>query len=222
MRGSTRWGSTCLVAALLAAPAVVAEVYKYVDEDGVVHFTNVPNDKRYKQVGPGGKALKKKRKATRTRGRRPGGKLKRRVVDTYDEHIAEASQRFNIPGALVKAVIVVESNCNPKAVSHAGAQGLMQLMPKTAAEMGVEDPFDPRQNILGGTRYLRTLANSFDGDLVLTLASYNAGQKAVNRHMGIPPFDETQRYVRRVLQLYFAFKKQAGEDAESEPAGEGQ
>ena len=85
----------------------------------------------------------------------------------------------------------------------------MQLMPPTAAEMGVLDSFDPRQNVLGGTRYLRTLANAFDGDLVLTLAAYNAGHQAVTRHMDIPPYQETQQYVRRVLRLYYFFKKQA-------------
>jgi len=208
-----------LALAFLVAPASRAEVYKFVDEDGVVHFTNVPNDRRYKKVGPTGKALKKNKKRPKIGSPKP--KAKRRVVEEYDEHIEEASRRFNIPAPLIKAVIVIESNCNPEAVSHAGAQGLMQLMPETASEMGVEDPFDPRQNILGGTRYLRTLANSFDGDLVLTLASYNAGQKAVNRHMGIPPFDETQRYVRRVLKLYFAFKKQAAPEDAQAPAGEG-
>jgi soluble lytic murein transglycosylase-like protein len=84
----------------------------------------------------------------------------------------------------------------------------MQLMPATAHEMGVVDSFDPRQNIMGGTRYLRKLANQFDGDLVLTLAAYNAGQRAVKRHMDIPPYDETQRYVRRVLKLYYFYKQQ--------------
>jgi soluble lytic murein transglycosylase-like protein len=129
-------------------------------------------------------------------------------VTKYDDYILEASQRFNIPTPLIRAVMAVESAFNPAAVSHAGAQGLMQLMPTTAQEMGVEEPFDPRQNILGGTRYLRVLANSFDGDLVLTLAAYNAGHQAVFRHMDIPPFAETQQYVRHVLQLYFHYKKQ--------------
>ena len=128
----------------------------------------------------------------------------------FDDYIREASGRFNIPENLIRAVMAVESNFNPKAVSRVGAQGLMQLMPPTAAEMGVLDSFDPRQNILGGTRYLRTLANAFDGDLVLTLAAYNAGQNAVNRHMDIPPFAETQRYVRRVLKLYYYYKDQIG------------
>lgn len=200
--------SLALMAGLLLSPLAQADVYRFVDEEGVVHFTNLPNDPRYKPVDPRNKPAAKKARSKRAR-KVISGKIKRQIVDTYDEHIQEASKRFNIPQALVKAVIVVESNCNPKAISHAGAQGLMQLMPKTAGEMGVKDVFNPRQNILGGTRYLRYLANSYDGDLVLTLASYNAGQKAVNRHMDIPPIAETQRYVRRVLQLYFHFKKTA-------------
>jgi soluble lytic murein transglycosylase-like protein len=200
--------SLALMAGLLLSSLAQADVYRFVDEEGVVHFTNLPNDPRYKPVDPPKKPAAKKANSKWAR-KVKSGKIKRRIVDTYDEHIQEASQRFNIPQALVKAVIVIESNCDSKAISHAGAQGLMQLMPRTAAEMGVKDVFNPRQNILGGTRYLRYLANSYDGDLVLTLASYNAGQNAVNRHMDIPPIAETQRYVRRVLQLYFHFKKTA-------------
>lgn len=191
--------------ALFFVPQVRAETYSFTDEDGVVHFTNVPTDKRYRTVEPSGK--KRGGKLTKTKQR-----LKAYVprdVSKYDEYIREASKRFNIPVTLIRAVMAVESNFNPTAVSHAGAQGLMQLMPQTAEEMGVDDPFDPRKNILGGTRYLRVLANAFDGDLVLTLAGYNAGHQAVARHMDIPPFTETQRYVRRVLRLYYHYKRQA-------------
>ncbi len=100
----------------------------------------------------------------------------------------------------------VESDFNSQVVSRAGAMGLMQLMPKTARSMGVSDPFDARQNILGGARYLRILANRFKGDLVLTVAAYNAGEGAVQKHNGIPPYKETQRYVRRVLKHYYAYR----------------
>jgi soluble lytic murein transglycosylase-like protein len=177
-----------------------AEVFRFVDKDGIVHFSNVPNDSRYRPTAP----VSPTRRRVNKRSRKT---IKRLISVSYDPSIKEAARRFNIPVALIKAVITVESNFNPKAVSHAGAQGLMQLMPSTAVEMGVKDVFDPHQNILGGTRYLRKLTNSFDGNLVLTLASYNAGHRAVAKRMDIPPFAETQRYVRRVLHLYFQFKK---------------
>ncbi len=119
-----------------------------------------------------------------------------------DAWILQASVRHEIPVALIRAVIQVESNFNPRAVSPVGAMGLMQLMPGTARDMRVSDPFDPRQNIEGGTRYLRVLANQFDGDLVKVVAAYNAGPEAVRRQGGrVPPFAETRAYVRRVLEL---------------------
>ncbi len=218
LRTIVQAASIVAISSFALVPPAGAEVYRYVDEDGVVHFTNVPNDPRYRSIEPRKGSTSRK---TSRKNKKKGASIpvKRLILDSYDDHIKEASQRFNIPEALIKAVIVVESNFAPMAVSHAGAQGLMQLMPDTAVEMGVEDVFDPRQNILGGTRYLRMLANSFEGDLVLTLASYNAGQKAVNRHMDIPPIAETQRYVRRVLQLYFHFKKQSGRPDRGKPDG---
>ena len=125
----------------------------------------------------------------------------------YDPIILEASARYVIPRALIKAVILVESNFDPGAVSSKGAEGLMQLMPGTAAGLGVSDSFDPRENIFGGTRYLRMMANRFGGDLVLTIAAYNAGPGAVERHgPGIPPFAETRGYVKRVLSFYYHYK----------------
>lgn len=204
------WG---ILAGFLVSLVAQGEVYRFVDDDGVVHFTNVPTDERYRPVG--GEKKKKNERYRKTKGSKAA--FQHRLMTQYDDYIREASERFNIPGNLIRAVMAVESNFNPKAVSRAGAQGLMQLMPATATEMGVIDSFDPRQNILGGTRYLRTLANAFDGDLVLTLAAYNAGQNAVDRHMDIPPFTETQRYVRRVLKLYYFYKRELG-SATAEPA----
>ncbi|HEY8945273.1 MAG TPA: lytic transglycosylase domain-containing protein, partial [Polyangiaceae bacterium] len=126
----------------------------------------------------------------------------------YDAHILEAATLYQIPVELVRAVIKVESDFDPRAVSPADARGLMQLIPPTASRMLVTDVFDPRENIFGGTRYLRVLANMFNGDLELTLAGYNAGEGAVMRHGGIPPYAETVDYVARVLSYYRLYRQQ--------------
>jgi soluble lytic murein transglycosylase-like protein len=138
-----------------------------------------------------------------------------------DPVIAESAKEYNLPPELVKAVISVESNYNPSAVSEKGAVGLMQLMPETAREMFVEDPYDPVQNIQGGTRYLRVLVNRFNGDLIKVLAAYNAGPDAVDRCsvncvVGVPPIPETIDYVRLVRRAFETFKAQA-----STPNGNG-
>jgi soluble lytic murein transglycosylase-like protein len=120
----------------------------------------------------------------------------------YDTYISQAAALYQIPEALIRAVIKVESNYDPRAVSPANARGLMQLIPETAERMMVRDIHDPRQNIFGGVRYLRILANLFNGDLELTVAAYNAGENAVIRFGGIPPYEETQGYVVKVLGYY--------------------
>jgi len=122
-----------------------------------------------------------------------------------DPLIARAAAQYQLRPSLLRALIQAESNYNPRAVSPAGAQGLTQLMPGTAAGLGVTDPFDPAQNIFGGARYLRQQLDAFQGDERLALAAYNAGPGAVRRYHGIPPYPETQHYVTRVLAL-------AGED----------
>ncbi len=124
----------------------------------------------------------------------------------YAKYIFEACALYNVPVALAYAIVATESDFNPRAVSSAGAQGLMQLMPQTAREMSVVDPFDPEQNIAGGVRYVRFLADRFGGDLVRVIAGYNAGPEAVLRAGGIPPYAETQDYVRKVLSKYVAYK----------------
>jgi hypothetical protein len=116
-----------------------------------------------------------------------------------DAHIAEIARRYRLSAPVLAAVIAVESEFNPRAVSRRGARGLMQLMPTTAARLGVRDPFDPRQNIDGGARYLRELMNRFSNDLPLALAAYNAGHRAVVAHGGVPPYPETRAFVTRVL-----------------------
>jgi len=120
--------------------------------------------------------------------------------------VSEAARRNGVPVALALSVAHAESLFTPHAISHTGAMGLMQLMPATARAMGVLDPFDARQNVLGGARFLRVLANNFGGDLVLTIAAYNAGEGAVRKYGGIPPYAETRRYVQRVLTHYYAYR----------------
>ncbi len=179
-----------------------ADIYTYTDANGVVHYSNVPPSQ-------GARGVRHIRTASPAPApQRASGGARDTSPDRYrqyDAYILEAAALYRLPESFLRAVIKVESNYNPEVVSHAGACGLMQLMPGTAARMGVTDIFDPRQNILGGARYLRILANTFNGDLVLTVAAYNAGEAAVLRYRGIPPYDETQRYVRRVLGWYYDF-----------------
>jgi soluble lytic murein transglycosylase-like protein len=178
-----------------------AEIYKYVDENGVVHFTNVP-DKRYNLV------LKE-------------GWVRFRLganFDKYDREIRQTSKRYGVDYALVKAVIKAESNFDPQAISRAGAKGLMQLMPGTAKALGVNDSFHPTDNIEGGVRHLRNLLDLFNGDLQLVLAAYNAGEGAVFRYNGLPPYQETRTYVQRVLQYFQNYRSDpVTSDASSVP-----
>jgi len=122
----------------------------------------------------------------------------------YSREIAEASARYAVPERLIRAVIRVESGFDHRAVSPTGARGLMQLMPETAAILGVRDPFDPRQNIHGGTRHLRAMLERFRQDVRLALAAYNAGERPVVQHGGVPPYPETRQYVAQVLRYYKA------------------
>jgi len=119
---------------------------------------------------------------------------------TIDEHIKEVADRHGVRADLVAAVIEAESEFNPRAVSRRGARGLMQLMPKTAATLGVDDPFDPKANIEAGVKHLRAMMDRFDNNIPLALAAYNAGEVAVIKHHGIPPYRETRAYVKRILK----------------------
>ena len=174
-----------------------ADIYKQVGPDGVVSFTSRP--------ARGAKLYAAERKPAVFM---PSDDSAERF-SRYDEYIRQAATLYQIPEELVRAVIRVESDFDPRAVSPANARGLMQLIPETAERMMVTDSFDPRQNIFGGVRYLRVLANLFNGDMQLTIAAYNAGEGAVMRYGGIPPYQETQAYVVKVLANYRQYRKQS-------------
>lgn len=205
MHRRRRWLSLLLGGGLLSAglsPSdASADIYTWTDANGVVHFSNEKNAgaKLYIKSSP----RKKKRSAVNPV--MPSDRSIERFT-RYNQWIREAATLYQIPEELIRAVIKVESDYDPRAVSSAGAQGLMQLMPETALRMQIRDSFDPRLNIFGGVRYLRVLANHFNGDLELTIAGYNAGEGAVMRYGGIPPYEETQHYVTKVLYFYHRFR----------------
>ena len=189
-----------LVAAFMACAALAcsvpaparADIYRYEDPDGTLHFTDAPTDKRFKVFM---RDIKKDRKL-RTAFKLPGYA---RNPAEFEHIISSCSREFGVDSSLVKAVIHAESGYNPSAVSPKGAQGLMQLMPKTAQGLKVADCFSPSDNIRGGVRYLRFLLDTFKGDESLALAAYNSGMGNVAKYGGIPPFPETRTYVAKVL-----------------------
>ncbi len=170
---------------LLWTGPALGEIYYQIDEHGVAHFTNAPKTSEFRVLQPG--ALPPTSRLT------PAN-----IAELIEAFAAE----HGIDSALIKAVIQVESNFNRKAVSRKGAQGLMQLMPSTIWRLSVGDAFDPHENIGAGVRHLRQLLDQFQGDLTLALAAYNAGEKAVLRYRGVPPYQETRDYVTKVLSLY--------------------
>jgi soluble lytic murein transglycosylase-like protein len=202
----TRLRMSLLLGALVlcAGRPAVADIYMFKDEKGVVHFTNIPNgDKRFRMV--------RKEESTSDYSRAAG--MPQYVMPTaelirlYRPIIEAAAKSHGVETALVHAVITAESGYNPRAVSRAGAQGIMQLMPDTARRFGVQNSFDPTDNIHGGVKYLRELLTMFNGDKELALAGYNAGENAVIRHgRRIPPYAETVNYVPKVLGLYRKFQ----------------
>lgn len=158
-----------------------ADIYKYVDEDGVIHLTNIPKGDHFKKI------------------------LSENIVNnqaSYNHLIRSASFKYDIEPSLIKAMIKVESNWDSSAVSKKGAIGLMQLMPSTATDMRIINPYDPGQNIEAGTRYLRFLLDRFNGNLDLALAAYNAGPTTVEKSGGIPAIAETQNYIKKVLSIH--------------------
>lgn len=169
---------------LLMGPVQVrADIYRYVDKEGTVHFSNVPTSSKYelyiRELPP------------------------RRVhhaSSRYDVYIAEAAEKYGVPFSLIKAIIRAESDFDPSAVSRAGACGLMQLMPETAKDLGVVDAFDPRENILAGVRYFKELLTRFHGSMPLALAAYNAGPNKVDTRWEVPRIEETEDFVDKVME----------------------
>ena len=179
--------ATILLAASVALPAQ-QEIYYYVDEEGVINFTDMPR--------AGATAIL-------IGGSRPGADFTLLDSDTpFSGILNDAGVRYGLDPALLAAVARAESDFNPRAVSHAGAKGVMQLMDATATDYGVEDVFDPAQNIDAGSRHIRDLLLAYGGDLRLALAAYNAGREAVRRHGGVPPYEETRTYLRRIAATY--------------------
>ena len=178
--------------ALIAFPvAVLADVYVYKDQNGVLTFTNTPTHTGFRRV------LRDPSNAPRTMGPLSG---------SYDSLIQTASGRYSIDADLIRAVIKTESDFNPAARSIKGAMGLMQLMPDTARMHNVLDAYDPRENVDAGVRHLRMLLDRYQGNVEPSLAAYNAGSGAVEKHGGIPPYVETREYVRRVLHFYDRYR----------------
>lgn len=170
---------------VLPTPVAFADIYRYVDAQGRIHFTDTPTNTRFvlymKDSG---------------------------VAPEFGEIIQRYSQKFRLESALVHAVIKAESDFNPRAISRKGAIGMMQLLPQTAKDLAVRDPFNAEENIRGGSRYLRMMLDQFDDNLELALAAYNAGPNAVRKHGGIPPYEETQSYVKKVKRYLKQYRQE--------------
>jgi soluble lytic murein transglycosylase-like protein len=197
-----KFRSVCgLLMGMVLALAANADIYRYIDGYGRVYLTDRPNHGGYKLL------------VKTWKGWTEAAPFKyfERNQKKYSPAISDIAERYRLPKALLHAVIATESSYNPNAVSHAGAVGLMQLMPETGMRYGVVNRRDPVANMHGGTRYLRDLLVMFDNDLVLALAAYNAGENAVKKYGNkVPPYKETQHYVRKVLNYYKKYRSEFG------------
>ena len=180
-----------LLASIVLSSPVQADIFRYIDENGVMHYTNAPTSSIQKY-----RLFLKERPVITWRY----------STEKYDNLISDASERYGVSFPLLKAIIKAESDFDPLAVSKKGAAGLMQIMPQNFKPLGIKDPFDPWQNINAGARYFKQMFDRFNGKLSLSLAAYNAGPTAVDRYKTIPPYEETEEYVRRVLKYYYNYK----------------
>jgi Transglycosylase SLT domain/Domain of unknown function (DUF4124) len=174
---------------LLSVSAAYPDVYKYTDENGVTCYTDAPfvtkSERVFRQAEEKKETVKDDSSA-----------------EDYSSYVQSVASKYEIEPELIHAVIKTESNGNHRAVSRKGAMGLMQLMPSTANDMNVGNPFNPAENIEGGTKYLKSLIEKFNGDLTLALAAYNAGPKTVEKYNSVPPISETKQYVKKVFSIY--------------------
>ncbi len=180
-----------LMSLFVVIPPADADIYRYVDASGRVHFTDTPTHGRYDMY---------------MKEEAPVKASNRSYLDIIRRHATS----YQLEEALVKAVIKVESDYQPMIVSRKGAQGLMQLIPETAKDLKVSNPFDPYENIRGGSEYLRMMLDLFNNDVELALAAYNSGPSTVKRYGGIPPYDETQKYVKKVKR-YLDYYRRVGD-----------
>jgi soluble lytic murein transglycosylase-like protein len=179
-----------LIAALflfVAVTVVQADIYMFIDSQGVLHFTNAPTSSQYKLY------IKERPKPAE-------------ATKKYDGIIQEASNTFGLSFSLLKAMIKVESDFDSRAISKKGALGLMQIMPQNLRAFNIQEPYDPKDNIMGGARYFKSLIERFEGKLPLALAAYNAGPTIVDKYRDIPPIKETEDYVKRVMKYFYLYK----------------
>lgn len=183
---------------LFSSSPSLGGIYRYVDEKGIIHFTNCPRDPKFKLY------IRESREDVGDDNH--SSTLSIRDSNQYDSLISEFSKKYGVEFALIKAMIRAESGFNPFAVSKKGAKGLMQLMPQTALRMNVTDIFNPRENIEGGVRYFKYLLTLFNNDIRLSLAAYNAGENLISELRSLPPYQETIEYVKRVINFYQSYK----------------